>query len=208
MNIKPILFNTNTVEVIGLLQNGLYLSHEKMGEKFYAGTLKVKRLSGAEDLLPVTIPGRLYEQAQAIENGPIQITGQLRTYNKVIGNKGRLFINIHAQSIAAAQASTLNEVQLTGTLCKQPVYRVTPFGREICDMMLAVNRGYGKSDYIPVITWGGNAKRASTLRTGDRITLSGRIQSRDYEKKLATGDSITRTAYEVSAFRLGLEGAA
>lgn len=102
----------------------------------------------------------------------------------------------------------MNEVQLTGTLCKQPVYRVTPFGREICDMMLAVNRGYGKSDYIPVITWGGNAKRASTLRTGDRITLSGRIQSRDYEKKLATGDSITRTAYEVSAFRLGLEGAA
>ncbi len=197
---------TNTVEVIGQLQNGLYLSYAKMGEKFYAGTLKVKRLSGTEDLLPVTIPGCLYEHVQAIKDGPIQITGQLRTYNKVVGDKGRLFITIHAKSVEAAQESTLNVAQLTGTLCKQPIYRVTPFGREICDMMLAVNRGFGKSDYIPCITWGGNAQRAATFHTGDRITASGRIQSREYEKKLETGGSVTRIAYEVSIFKLELEG--
>lgn len=197
---------TNAVEVVGQLQNGLYLSYEKMGEKFYAGTFKVKRLSGAEDLLPVTIPGRIYEQAQDIENGPIQIVGQLRTYNKVIGGKGKLLVTVHAQSVAEAQeGSTLNNVQLTGTLCRQPVYRVTPFGKEICDMMLAVNRAFGKSDYIPCIAWGGNAQRAATFHTGDRITLSGRIQSRDYEKKLESGDIVVRTAYEVSAFKLGLE---
>lgn len=199
---------TNTVEIIGLLQNGLYLSHEKMDEKFYAGTIKVKRLSGAEDLLPVTVPGRLYEQAKAIEDVPIQITGQLRTHNKIIDGKGRLFVTVFAQSVAEAKESTLNEVQLTGTICKLPTYRVTPFGREICDMMLAVNRGFGKSDYIPCITWGGNAQRAATLRIGDRITISGRVQSREYQKKLNADNSITRIAYEVSVFKLGLEGAA
>lgn len=198
----------NMVEVVGKLQHGFVFSHEMMGEKFYAGTIAVKRLSGTEDFIPVTIPSRLLEQVQAFDDNQITLYGQIRTYNKVVDGAGRLFVTLFVQSVAEAQESTLNEVQLTGTLCKPPIYRVTPFGREICDMMVAVNRGFRKSDYIPCIAWGSCAQRAASFHTGDRITLSGRIQSRNYEKKLGTGDTVTRTAYEVSAFKLGLEGTA
>ena len=199
---------TNAVEVIGQLQNGLYLSHEKMGEKFYAGTLKVKRLSGAEDLLPVTIPGRLYEQAQAIENGPVQITGQLRTYNKVVGDKGRLFVNIHAQSIEAAQESTLNEVQLTGTICKQRSTASLPSAERFATDACRQQRLREKATTFPSSLGEATRSGQPPFTPATASQSPARIQSRDYEKKLATGDSITRTAYEVSAFKLGLEGAA
>lgn len=195
----------NKIKVVGLIQDGLTFSHETMGEKFYVGMLRVKRKSRVEDVLPITIPGRLYEQARTICDKPIQIIGQIRTYNKIVDGFGRLFVTIHAYSIGESDEEAMNEVQLYGTIIKKPVYRTTPFGREICDLMIAVNRSYGKSDYLPCIAWECIAEKADTLNVGDRVEISGRIQSRDYEKKLDNGERIVRTAYEVSVFKLEME---
>lgn len=198
---------TNTAKVIGKLQGGLCVDHEVEGEKFYTGTISVKRLSGMEDLLPITIPGRLlFEENDIAEEQNIMITGQIRTYNKIVDDKGRLIVTLYTNGISEAEAqdSTLNDIQLSGTLCRQPIFRTTPFGKEICDLMLAVNRGFGKSDYIPCIVWGANAQQAATFNAGDRVSLVGRFQSRDYEKKLDTG-TIIRTAYEISASRITKE---
>lgn len=193
----------NRIVAAGRLESEPVLSHEVMNEPFYTGTLLVRRLSGAVDRLPVTIPGKLLACMPPSEGQLLMMSGQVRSYNKVIDGAGRLMVTLFAQNISLAQENdTLNKVSLTGALCKPPIYRSTPFGREICDMMLAVNRAFGKSDYIPCIAWGRNAQYAARFNVGDRISLTGRLQSREYQKLLENGEYMTRNAYEVSAFTL------
>ena len=161
------------------------------------------RLSGAEDLLPITLSERLMDGDNLHIGQPLTFEGQLRSYNKVIEGAGRLLITGFAQRILPSGGDeNPNQVQLTGALCKLPSYRTTPFGREIADLMLAVNRAYGKSDYIPCITWGRTARFASHLKVGDKVTLLGRFQSRAYQKQLADGTVVGKMAYEVSVGRL------
>lgn len=192
----------NRIVAVGRLEGGLELSHEVMNEPFYTGTLLVKRLSGAVDRLPVTIPGKLMALLPQ-EQTQLLMSGQVRSYNKVVEGAGRLMVTLFAQGITPSPDNeTLNKVSLTGSLCKPPVYRSTPFGREICDMMLAVNRAFGKSDYIPCIAWGRNAQYASRFNVGDRVRLTGRLQSREYQKLLESGEYLSRNAYEVSCFTL------
>ena len=174
-----------------------------MNEPFYAGTLLVKRLSGAVDRLPVTIPGKLLAVSEIDYDKLMLMSGQVRSYNKVVDGSGRLMVTLFVQNMAeTAENDTMNKVTLTGVLCKPPIYRSTPFGREICDMMLAVNRAFGKSDYIPCIAWGRNAQYAARFGVGDQLRLSGRLQSREYQKLLENGEYMIRNAYEVSAFTL------
>ena len=193
----------NRIVAAGRLEESLTISHEVMNEPFYAGTLLVKRLSGAVDRLPVTIPGKLLAVSEVDYNKLMLMSGQVRSYNKVVDGSGRLMVTLFVQSMAeTAENDTMNRVTLTGVLCKPPIYRSTPFGREICDMMLAVNRAFGKSDYIPCIAWGRNAQYAARFGVGDHIRLSGRLQSREYQKLLENGEYMVRNAYEVSAFTL------
>ena len=193
----------NRIVAAGRLEENLELSHEVMNEPFYTGTLLVKRLSGAVDRLPVTIPGKLLAVSEIDHEKLMLLSGQVRSYNKVIDGNGRLMVTMFVQSMTDTQENdTMNKVNLTGVLCKPPIYRSTPFGREICDMMLAVNRAFGKSDYIPCIAWGRNAQYASRFQVGDRVRLSGRLQSREYQKLLENGEYMVRNAYEVSAFTL------
>ena len=192
----------NHMSAAGRLEGPLELSHSVMNEPFYAGILQVKRLSGAIDHLPVTVPGKLLtEEWDASAQWLMQ--GQVRSYNKVVDGAGRLMITLFVQRMTqGCDNDTLNRVELSGALCKPPVYRSTPFGREICDLMLAVNRAFGKSDYIPCIAWGRNAQFASRFHVGDRVRISGRLQSREYQKLLENGEYLLRNAFEVSAFTL------
>ena len=193
----------NRIIAAGRLEGAPVLSHEVMNEPFYTGTLAVRRLSGAVDRLPVTLPGKLLACVPAAEGQLLTVSGQVRSYNKVVDGAGRLMVTLFVQSLSEARESdTLNKVTLVGALCKPPIYRSTPFGREICDMMLAVNRAFGKSDYIPCIAWGRNAQYAARFGVGEKICLTGRLQSREYQKLLDNGEYITRSAYEVSAFTL------
>lgn len=193
----------NKMVAAGYLEDKLTLSHEVMNEPFYAGTLLVKRLSGAVDRLPITLPGKLITGEEWLGETLLQVQGQVRSYNKVVEGAGRLMVTLFAQHVhVGAENDTLNRVELVGSLCKPPVYRSTPFGREICDLMLAVNRAFGKSDYIPCIAWGRNAQFASRFQVGDRVRISGRLQSREYQKLLENGEYMVRNAFEVSAFTL------
>ncbi len=195
----------NYLHLSGTLTDTPEYGHEVFGEKFYYATLSVPRLSGAEDLLPVTISERLMEGIKLDVGSPLCFEGQLRSYNKVIEGAGRLLITGFAQRLLDPDTEeNPNQVQLTGALCKLPSYRTTPFGREIADLMLAVNRAYGKSDYIPCITWGRTARFASHLKVGDKVTLLGRFQSRAYQKQLVDGTVLNKTAYEVSVGRLSM----
>ena len=193
----------NRIIAAGRLEGAPVLSHEVMNEPFYTGTLAVRRLSGAVDRLPVSLPGKLLACVPAAEGQLLTVSGQVRSYNKVVDGAGRLMVTLFVQSLSEARESdTLNKVTLVGALCKPPIYRSTPFGREICDMMLAVNRAFGKSDYIPCIAWGRNAQYAARFGVGEKICLTGRLQSREYQKLMDNGEYITRSAYEVSAFTL------
>ena len=195
----------NALHLCGKIIGTPEIGHEAFGEKFYYLTLGVPRLSGAQDILPVTVSERLLEDTKLEDGALIALDGQVRSYNKVIEGAGRLLITAFAQRLVEPDdKENPNQVQLTGTLCKTPAYRTTPFGREIADLMLAVNRAYGKSDYIPCITWGRSARFAAKLSVGDRITLTGRLQSRAYQKQLPDGTVVEKTAYEVSVGHLEL----
>ena len=157
----------NTLHLSGKVVGTPVVGHEAFGEKFYYLTLGVPRLSGAQDLLPVTLSERLLDGAMLSDGDTLAIDGQVRSYNKIIEGAGRLLITAFAQKIVENDAhENPNQIQLTGTLCKAPAYRTTPFGREIADMMLAVNLAYGKSDYIPCITWGRSARFAACPAEG------------------------------------------
>ncbi len=193
----------NYLRLTGVLTEAPVYGHEVFGEKFYYATLSVPRLSGTEDLLPITLSERLTAGMTLDVGTPLSIEGQLRSYNKVIEGAGRLLITGFAQHLMPLDdGENPNQVMLTGALCKLPSYRTTPFGREIADLMLAVNRAYGKSDYIPCITWGRTARFASHLKVGDKVQLLGRFQSRAYQKQLADGTVMNKMAYEVSVGRL------
>ena len=193
----------NNATVTGLLSE-LVEDHAVLGERFYVGQIKCARLSGNEDLIPVTIPERLLGTKQAEEIlGPITVRGQIRSYNKVINGISRLFLTLFAQDFKTPEAGApQNHVVIEGVVCRTPNFRVTPFGREICDLMIVVPRQYNKGDYVPSIVWGRNGRWASTLKTGDRVAVTGRFQSREYEKLLDNGETEKRTAYEISAFNI------
>lgn len=173
-------------------------SHEVMGEGFYEFTLSVKRLSGQCDFIPITISERLMDGINLLSGSFITVNGQFRSYNKQCDNKSKLMLTVFARSVEEFNEEiNPNSIVLSGYICKEPMYRTTPFKREICDMLIAVNRAYNKSDYIPCIAWGRNARYVNTLKVGDRIELNGRIQSREYQKE-EKGELVIKTAYEVS----------
>lgn len=196
--------DTNIVNLRGELEEELTFSHEIFGEKFYSARIKIHRLSDTYDVLPITISERLLEEVNLKENNLVDLVGQLRSYNKNIDNKNKLVLTVFAREIKVVdgEAKDPNNIFLDGYICKDPIYRKTPLGREIADLLVAINRPYNKSDYIPSIVWGRNAKFAKNLKVGDRIQMWGRVQSRDYEKKLENGEIDKRVAYEVSISKI------
>lgn len=196
---KPV----NSLNLTGFIAEMPAFSHDVFGEAFYQLTMAVPRLSGVHDMLPVTASERLLDVIAPEMNLPLHLEGQVRSYNKMIDGQGRLLITAFAQRLTPPVGDeNPNIIILTGALCKPPAYRTTPFGREIADMMLAVNRAFGKSDYIPCIAWGRNARFAARLSVGDHIVVEGRLQSRPYQKQLPDGTILEKVAYEVSVSRL------
>lgn len=200
------ILENNEVLIIGKAISNLTFSHKVYGEGFYSFNLEVPRLSDSADSLPVTVSERLLSSLGNIEGKMLDIVGQFRSYNQYEEGRNRLILTIFALEIKEipeqeAQKNK-NAIYLDGFVCKDPVYRTTPFGREITDLLLAVNRSYHKSDYIPCITWGRNARYAQGLKTGAHIQVWGRIQSREYQKKLETGEVISKIAYEVSISKM------
>ncbi|NLZ25553.1 MAG: single-stranded DNA-binding protein [Clostridiales bacterium] len=196
----------NRVYLSGVIAEKPVFSHEVMGEGFYETVLRVKRLSDTSDLVPLTISERLLSANKAEVGDEIAIEGQFRSYNKNEDGKSRLILRVFVRDIVEVDPSkNPNTIELIGYVCKPPIYRTTPFKREICDLLIAVNRAYNKSDYIPCIAWGRNARYASSFNVGDRMIISGRIQSRDYNKLLSDGTYEKRTAYEVSVSQISVD---
>lgn len=203
------IIETNMVKIVGVVISDKEFSHEMYGEKFYMFQLEVPRLSSSVDVLPITISERLLFNIDFHLGQCVIIEGQLRSYNRFIETTNKLVLTIFAREIYVPEEEELqeilrkpNEIYLDGYICKKPVYRITPFGREITDILLAVNRPYNKSDYIPCIAWGRNARFCENLLVGDHIRIWGRIQSREYQKKLNSGDIETKVAFEVSVSKL------
>ncbi len=193
----------NKVFISGEIITDAEFSHEVYGEGFYEMNVLVKRLSGQGDILPVTISERLISDKDLKVGVTINALGQFRSYNKLVDGKSKLMLTVFVRELLdSAPIKNPNSIVLTGYICKPPIYRTTPFNREIADILIAVNRSYNKSDYIPCIAWGRNARFAKNLAVGERIAISGRIQSREYQKKVTDDDIKTMTAYEVSISKL------
>lgn len=188
----------NQVYLSGQIASAPEFSHEIMGEKFYDTTVSVERLSGQSDVIPITVSDRLMEGQNFEIGNLIGLIGQFRSYNKIVDGKSKLVLRVFVRELCECDENAPNVIELEGYVCKPPVYRTTPFKREIADLLIAVNRAYNKSDYIPAIAWGRNARYASTFDVGDKIHLVGRIQSRIYQKSLDDGTIEERVAYEVS----------
>ena len=200
--------NNNQVEVAGEIISTFEYSHEIFGEGFYMVKLLVNRLSEATDEIPLMISERLVDVTKDCRGKYLRAFGQLRSYNKHEENHNHLILSVFVRDLEfldSMEDVKPNQIQLDGFICKQPVYRMTPLGREICDILLAVNRSYGKSDYIPCICWGRNARFAGSLEIGARIELVGRIQSREYQKRISEFEVVKRTAYEVSVNKLEMK---
>ena len=193
--------NYNRVELRGVAEDAPLLSHVNHGCAFYRFTLSVLRLSGQADKLPVIVPRPLLLLTPVSPGDGVHITGQLRSFNNKSGQGSRLVISTFAQTLTHDAGEPLNRIFLSGVLCKQPALRRTPLGREICDMILAVNRRYGRADYLPCIAWGQTAVQIAGMDVGERLALEGRVQSRTYTKLLESG-SEERTAFEVSIMQL------
>ncbi len=197
--------DNNKATVIGSVEDELVFNHEIYGEKFYMFTLSIPRLSEINDHIKVMISERLLEEIDIKEGGMFEISGQFRSYNNYNAAENKLLLTLFAKDIEVfdeEKHKNPNSIYLNGFVCKPPVYRTTPFGREITDMLIAVNRTYNKSDYIPVIAWGRNARYCKNLVVGDNIKIWGRMQSRNYQKHLSDDEVVTRTAYEVSVSKL------
>ncbi len=193
----------NKVYLKGEIVTEAKFSHEMYGEGFYEMDILVKRLSGQADILPVTISERLIESQNIKVGTVLTALGQFRSYNKIVDGKSKLMLTVFIREILSEDYSANpNSIVLSGYICKPPIYRTTPFNREIADVLIAVNRAYNKSDYIPCIAWGRNARFVKNLTVGERVALSGRIQSREYQKKLSETDIKIMTAYEVSISKL------
>ena len=214
--------NTNYLEnnhlvLVGKVTSDKKFSHEIYGEKFYIFDLEVPRLSGNADIIPITISERLLEKEDLEIDKKIIVEGQFRSYNSYENERNKLILTVFAKDVEelkeieeqtesdiVRKEETTNEVVLIGFVCKKPIYRQTPFGREIADLLLAVNRAYNKSDYIPTIAWGRNARFCQNLEVGSQVKIIGRVQSRQYEKKYEDGTSEIKVAYEVSICSLEL----
>lgn len=197
----------NIVEIGGIIVDEPEFSHELYTEKFYKINVESKRLSQSEDILPVIVSERLVDINELIIGKTVHIIGQFRSYNKQEEVKNKLILSIFAKEIEFVDTRdmlTLNKAELVGYICKKPIYRKTPLGREIADVLVAVNRSYKRSDYIPCILWGRNAKFCEQLEVGTMVKIAGRIQSRKYEKKLDNGETLNKVAYEVSVSRFAI----
>lgn len=198
--------SNNKVTIAGKIVSDFEFNHETYGEKFYTFGVVVVRTSGYEDVISVMISERLIDTQKSYIGQYIQIEGDFRSYNRHEDGKNHLILNAFVVDYSFLDAIVIgegcNRITLDGYVCKEPVYRKTPLGREIADLLIAVNRSYGKSDYIPCICWGRNARFASTFEVGKHVQVCGRIQSRTYIKRLSETESEERTAYEVSASRI------
>lgn len=199
--------SNNQAAVIGTIEDEFVFNHEIYAEKFYTCTVRVPRLSGTSDDIRVMVSERLIMDGEYNVGDMVEVTGQFRSYNSYENGDNRLVLTVFAKDIMhyeEADNKNPNTLYLNGFICKEPVYRTTPFGREITDLLLAVNRSYNKSDYIPIIAWGRNARFAKNLNVGDNVKIWGRIQSRTYQKRISDEETITKTAYEVSTNRIEL----
>ncbi len=196
----------NKVTVIGQIVSEFTFSHEVYGEGFYMTELSVNRLSDQADIIPLMVSERLMNVHQSYLGQTIAVNGQFRSYNRHEGNRNRLLLSVFVREVEFMEGfddyTKSNQIFLDGYICKQPVYRKTPLGREIADLLVAVNRPYGKSDYIPCIAWGRNARFAAGFDVGGRVRVWGRVQSREYTKKLNEVDCEKRVAYEISVGKL------
>lgn len=200
------IIENNQVEIMGRIASEFVYSHRVFGENFYLVDVLVKRLSDSEDCIPIMVSERLVDITQDYMDEYIHVTGQFRSYNRHEENRNRLVLSVFAREFEFVDEEDenmkTNQIFLDGYICKLPLYRKTPLGREITDLLLAVNRPYGKSDYIPCICWGRNAHYASAFQVGDHLKILGRIQSREYQKKVSDTEVETRTAYEVSISKM------
>ena len=204
------VIENNQVTVMGEIVGDFVYSHEIFGEGFYMVDVKVQRLSESFDIIPVMVSERLLDVSDDYKGMLISVSGQFRSYNRHEERKNRLVLSVFAREIdfvdEIEESARTNQIFLDGYICKEPIYRKTPLGREIADLLLAVNRPYGKSDYIPCICWGRNARYASNFNVGERCAIWGRIQSREYMKKLDEENVERRVAFEVSVSKLELLG--
>ena len=200
----------NYLTLVGKVTGEKKFSHEIYGERFYVFNLEIARLSGNADIIPITVSERLATDEMLVQGKSLLVKGQFRSYNSYDNEKNRLILTVFAKDVIEIEENNeeenemtkkdmiTNEVVLVGYICKKPIYRQTPFGREIADILLAVNRAYNKSDYIPTIAWGRNARFCQNLEVGTKVKIVGRVQSRMYEKKYEDGTVENRVAYEVS----------
>ena len=200
------IIENNQVTIMGKVATEFSFSHEVFGEGFYMVEVEVKRLSNSEDRIPLMISERLIDVTQDYTGEYIMVHGQFRSYNRHEEQKNRLVLSVFVREISFMEeepdGTKTNSIWLDGYICKEPIYRKTPLGREIADLLLAVNRQYGKSDYIPCICWGRNARYASGFEVGEHVQLLGRIQSREYVKRISDTETEKRIAYEVSVSKL------
>ena len=203
------MFENNQVSIVGEITSGFTFSHEVYGEGFYMVEVAVSRLSNFADYIPLMVSERLVDVSQTYIGQKVYVTGQFRSYNKHEESRNRLVLSVFVREIEFVEdAEELeediksNQIYLDGYICKEPIYRKTPLGREIADLLVAVNRSYGKSDYIPCICWGRNARFASGFTVGGHVQVWGRIQSREYVKKLNEEEVEKRIAYEVSVSKI------
>lgn len=198
------LMLNNKIYLEGKVTSELEFSHEMYGEGFYTFDLDVMRLSDSVDTLNITVSERLLNDIKLEVGVDIVLEGQLRSYNKFIDGSNKLILTVFARNIEPCieRSKNPNEIFLDGYICKEPIYRTTPFGREIADVLLAVNRAYNKSDYIPTIAWGRNSRFCQTLNVGDNIKVWGRLQSREYQKKVSENEVVKKIAYEVSISKM------
>ena len=204
----------NHLVLVGKIVGEQKYSHEIYGEKFYSFDLEVVRLSSNTDIIPITVSERLLTNLDLSIGKNVEVEGQFRSYNNYDSKKNRLILTVFAKEIKESEEVQeqdenkniiTNEVTLVGYVCKKPIYRQTPFGREIADILLAVNRAYNKSDYIPCIAWGRNARFCQNIEVGTEVKIIGRVQSRTYEKKYEDGTVENRVAYEVSIAGMEIE---
>ena len=198
---------TNNIDIGGKIMTGFEVNHEVYGEVFYRFDVSVDRLSGNSDILPITVSEKLVNKETMTPGKLVRVQGQVRSYNSYVeqDKRNKLVLTVFARTVELVDAlpeTIPNDVFLDGFLCKPAVYRTTPFGREITDLLLAVNRSYNKSDYIPCIVWGKNARMAGKLSVGDNVQILGRMQSRIYQKRIDENTVLEKTAYEVSVSKV------
>ena len=200
------LFENNQVTMIGEIVSEFEFSHEVYGEGFYLVDISVSRLSDSVDYIPLMVSERLVDVTQSYIGETISVSGQFRSYNRHEEKKNRLILSVFVRDLEFVDEIEddikSNQIYLDGYICKEPIYRKTPLGREIADLLVAVNRSYGKSDYIPCICWGRNARYASSFEVGSHVEVYGRIQSREYIKKIGEEQTEKRVAYEVSVNKI------